>query len=704
MPLTATDPDGDTLTWSVTTPAAHGSTNVTGSTLSYTPSLNYNGTDTVGVTVSDGRGGTASTTVTITVTPVNDPPVATGVAASTPEDQAKDVTLTATDPDGDSLTWSISTPASHGAATVSGSTLTYTPTANFNGSDQVGVTVSDGHGGSSNATVTLTVAPVNDAPTASDVTDATERNTSKQIALVGSDVDGDALTFEVVVQPAHGAVTIAGATATYTPETGYVGTDSFTYRSKDPSGATSGPATVSVSVTSTPQAPVATAVTATTDEDTAVTFTLTASDPNGDALTYSIATQPAHGSVTRAGNQATYTPAADYHGTDSFTWSVTDGTSSVTTSATITVKPVNDPPVASSGTLTTAEGTASSVGLVATDADGDQLTYAVGTQPAHGSVSLSGSTLTYTPAAGYAGPDSFTFTASDAVSTSAPATVTVTVTAVNHPPTLSVDQLHTIAGTPVSTTVAVSDPDGDTVTITGVSTPDHGSVTWSGLTITYTPATRSGTETFEVTVADGHGGTATAEVSVEISPRTTQLLLATPSATRGTPVTTTVTAFGPSGPKPTGTVTLTAGGAAVGTAALGSDGKALVTWTPTTAGTTELVASYPGDDVFAPATSDPSTPTVAKSASRLTLSAGTLRRGRAGTIKVTVKTVAGAAATGKVTLTVGAKKLTATLGKGVATFRIAKLPRTPRLKVSARYVGDSQYTAGSGVKTFTLRK
>ncbi len=884
--LVSQDVDGDPRTWSITPGqgATHGTATISGSNLSYTPAANYAGTDVIGVTVSDGRGGTASTTVTITITPVNDPPTTAPMTKTTSEDTATTVALVANDVDGDSLTWSITSPASHGTAGVTGSTLSYSPAANFHGSDTIGVQVDDGHGGVVTTTVTITVTPVNDAPVANPTSASTPRNASTPITLSGSDVDGDALTFAIAGPPGHGDVSLSGGVATYTPATDYFGDDSFTFTAKDPSGATSAPATVSITVTNNPAAPVATGVSTSTAEDTPTTFTLTATDPNGDPLTYALGTDPGdapdHGSVDIVGNQATYTPAANFHGTDSFTWTVTDGSTTVEASATIVVSSVNDAPTAANGTLTTpedtaatvvlsaadvdldpltfvageaahgtvslsgssvtytpdanfhgadaftftasdgtatsapatvavtvtsvndapqatatsittAEDTAKTVTLVATDVDSASLTYDVATDPAHGSVSIvgaeatytpaadyhgtdsftwtvsdgslettgtatitvtavndaptagpvapvttaedsgvtiplvgddvdgdaltyakagnpahgtvvvSGSSATYTPDAQYSGPDSFTYTVGDGTLTSSATTVTIDVTPVNDAPTVQAELLQTTAGTPVSVTLMTSDEEGDTVAVTDTTEPTSGSVTVSGTTLTYTPSVRSGTDSFFVTVSDGNS-TATAQIGVEISARTAILAVSTPSATRGRPVTTTIAAAGPAGPKPSGQVTLKNGATTVGTGTLDAAGIATVTWTPTRAGTTSLTAAYAGDGLFAPTVSAAKGVPVARTTPALSFG-GKVKAGKKGRVKVTIAKVAGVSATGTVRLKVGKKTFTATLKGGVATFKIGRVPDRARLKVTATYAGDGQYLGRSAKKVYKLR-
>jgi hypothetical protein len=165
----------------------------------------------------------------------------------------------------------------------------------------------------------------NRAPTANSQSVTTAPNTAKAITLTGSDPDGDALTYSIVTQPAHGTLSGSGAGRTYTPATGYSGSDSFTFKVTDSKGAVSGNATVSITVTSGNRAPVANAQSVSTAKNTSKAITLTGSDPDGDALTYSIVTQPAHGTLSGSGANRTYKPATNYTGSDSFTFRVNDG-------------------------------------------------------------------------------------------------------------------------------------------------------------------------------------------------------------------------------------------------------------------------------------------------------------------------------------------------------------------------------------------
>jgi hypothetical protein len=156
--VAATDANNDALTYSVSSAALHGTTSVSGGTITYTPAANYNGSDSFVVTASDGKGGTATQTVNMTVTPVNDPPTfaTASQAVSATAGAAKTITLAAADVDGDALTYTVATPGK-GTASIAGSTLTYAPASSASGSDSFVVTASDGRGGIATQTINMTV-------------------------------------------------------------------------------------------------------------------------------------------------------------------------------------------------------------------------------------------------------------------------------------------------------------------------------------------------------------------------------------------------------------------------------------------------------------------------------------------------------------------------------------------------------------------
>ena len=185
------------------------------------------------------------------------------------------------------------------------------------------------------------------------------------------------------------------------------------------------------------QPPTAAGQSVVTDEDVAVPVTLAGSDPEGATLSFAVASQPAHGTLSGSAPNLTYTPAAGFFGTDSFTFTVNDGeltSGAATVSITVNeVVPPNERPTATGSSVVTDEDVAVPVTLAGSDPEGATLSFAVVSQPAHGTLSGSAPNLTYTPAAGFFGTDSFTFTVSDGELTSAPATVSITVNEVVPP-------------------------------------------------------------------------------------------------------------------------------------------------------------------------------------------------------------------------------------------------------------------------------
>ena len=423
--LTGSDIDEDSLTFSIGE-ATNGTVSLDGAVATYTPNANFNGTDSFTYTANDGTTDSAEATITVTVSAVNDIPTVADVAVSTTEDTAVEITLTGSDIDEDSLTFSIGE-ATNGTVSLDGAVATYTPNANFNGTDSFTYTANDGTTDSAEATITVTVSAVNDIPTVADVAVSTTEDTAVEITLTGSDIDEDSLTFSIG-EATNGTVSLDGAVATYTPNANFNGTDSFTYTAND--GTTdSAEATITVTVSAVNDIPTVADVAVSTTEDTAVEITLTGSDIDEDSLTFSIG-EATNGTVSLDGAVATYTPNANFNGTDSFTYTANDGTTdSAEATITVTVSAVNDIPTVADVAVSTTEDTSVEMTLTGSDIDEDSLTFSIG-EATNGTVSLDGAVVTYTPNANFNGTDSFTYTANDGTTDSAEATITVTVTAV----------------------------------------------------------------------------------------------------------------------------------------------------------------------------------------------------------------------------------------------------------------------------------
>jgi len=284
-------------------------------------------------------------TVTITVSAVNDDPLTADDQLDTDEDATASINVLVNDVDVDGDSLSIT---AFDATTVQGSTVTcsdagdctYTPVLNFNGIDSFTYTASDGHGGSGTATVHVTVAPVNDNPVANDDAATTDEDTSIVISVLANDndLDGDSLAVSSVTPGANGSVVINDdGTVTYTPNADFFGGDNFTYSISDGNGGTA-TATVHVTVTNVNDDPVANDDSPTVGEDSgANTIDVLANDNDGsdvgETLTVVVVTQGTHGSVAMnsTGTALSYTPEADYFGTDSFTYTISDGNGGIAT-------------------------------------------------------------------------------------------------------------------------------------------------------------------------------------------------------------------------------------------------------------------------------------------------------------------------------------------------------------------------------------
>ncbi|MGG4145289.1 tandem-95 repeat protein, partial [Paenibacillus algorifonticola] len=253
--IAGSDNDGDMLTYSVSQQAANGTATVDASTGSweYTPNANYHGQDVFKVLVSDGKGGTATSTVSITVDPVNDPPVTSDDTATTNKNEKTTGQVRASDVEGDALSYSISQPAAHGTAAVNPATglWEYDPDEGYHGQDVFKIEVSDGNGGTATSTISVTVVNVNVAPTTSDDTATTDEDTNTTGQVIAMDADGDTLTYSVSQQAASGTATVNASTGAweYAPAADYYGQDVFKIEVSDGNGGT---ATSTITVTVTP--------------------------------------------------------------------------------------------------------------------------------------------------------------------------------------------------------------------------------------------------------------------------------------------------------------------------------------------------------------------------------------------------------------------------------------------------------------------
>jgi len=501
--------------------------------LRFTPAANFTGVALVTYTIDDGRGGTASAVVTITVTN-NTAPTATADTYAATEDttltvNAPGVLSNDTDAENNSLSAVLISSVSHGSLTLnSDGSFTYTPAANYNGSDSFTYQATDGSLNSSTVTVTLNVAAVNDAPVAfADSYNATE-DTALTITAPGvlsndTDVENSALTAVVVSGVSHGSLTLnANGSFTYTPAANYNGPDSFSYKANDGS-LDSNVATVTLNVAAVNDAPVAAVDSYNATEDTTLTISSNGvlsndTDVDGNTLTAVLVAGPSHGSLTlNSDGTFTYTPAANYNGTDSFTYKANDGTAnSNVVTVSLNVAAVNDAPVAVVDSYNATEDTTLTInapGVLSNDTDVDSatLTAVLVGNVSHGSLTLNADgSFSYTPASNYNGPDSFTYKANDGTANSNVVTVTLNVAAVNDAPVAAVDSYNATEDTTLTITapgVLSNDTDVDSATLTAVlvGNVSHGSLTLNADgSFSYTPAANfNGTDSFTYKANDG---------------------------------------------------------------------------------------------------------------------------------------------------------------------------------------------------------
>ena len=340
--LSGSDIDQDDLTFNISGGLEITATLV-GDTVEFSAPNNFNGSETFIVTVSDGvLQDTQSFSVTVNA--VNDAPVAaTGISGLTDEDQSIVISLSATDIDGDNLTYSLGNDGLNGSVLINGTLATYTPSANFNGSDSFTFIVSDGTL-TDEAEVTLTINAVNDAPVLSTIQDLEfNEDESDSITLSGSDIDQDDLTFNIS-GGLEITATLVGDTVEFSAPNNFNGSETFIVTVSD--GVLQDTQSFSVTVNAVNDAPVAaTGISGLTDEDQSIVISLSATDIDGDNLTYSLGNDGLNGSVLINGTLATYTPSANFNGSDSFTFIVSDGTLTDEAEVTLTINAVNDTPV-----------------------------------------------------------------------------------------------------------------------------------------------------------------------------------------------------------------------------------------------------------------------------------------------------------------------------------------------------------------------
>ncbi|PZQ90837.1 MAG: hypothetical protein DI534_06535, partial [Leifsonia xyli] len=586
---------GTSLTVTGNTPLAAGTGSLTlnaNGSYTYTPPAGFSGVATTTYTARDSNNRTATATLTIRVTPaaVND--TDTTSAGTTISRNATQGVLDDDLGSGLTVTGFTALPSNEGTLTIAlDGSYTFAPAAGFSGVTTSTYTVTDAAGQTTTATLTITVNPDAVSDTVS-TSYGTAVSRPAATGVLANDL-GTGLTVTGATPPASGTLTIAAdGSYTYTPAAGFSGIVTSTYTVQDAGGRTD-TAVLTIRV-----GPLAVADTDSTTAGTPITRNAAAGvlpDDLGPSLTVTGYTQPASGTLTIAADGSySYTPAAGFSGQAVANYTITDGnglTDSTTLTITVTPVAVNDTDSTTAGTPITRAAAAG----VLPDDTGSGLTVTGFTLPASGTLTIAADgSYSYTPAAGFSGVVSSTYTVTDSSGQTTTATLTITVNP------LAVDDTDaTTAGTSITRTGTdnlLGDDLGTGLTVTGVSSTPAGVGT---LTVqpngdySYTPAGGySGTFTVDYTVTDAGGRTDVASLTITVSPLAVN---DTDSTTAGTAITRnaaagvltddrgtglTVTGFTPI-PVGEGTLSIAANGSYTFTPATGFSGDVVSTYTVT---------------------------------------------------------------------------------------------------------------------------
>ena len=527
----------------------------------YQPDLGFIGVDSFTYSISNEQGLTATAQVTLSESGVNTFPQANDDQYTLDEDSSAsllDVLANDTDADGDTITIS-NIENTAGEATIVAGKIQFTPPANFSGEIVLTYTITDGYSTGNEgindrtASVTITVTPVNDAPTAKD--DSATMNEDAPALLVNvlandSDIDGDTLVITAATAD-RGSASVVDNKIQYTPAANTNGTAIINYTISDGNGGTT---TTNLTITIIPvnDAPIANADSATIDEDAApilINVLANDSDVDGDSLTISAASANI-GSVSVVGNQIQYTPAADDNGLATVTYTVSDNNGGTSTATlTITITPVNDAPIANADTATMAEDAAPMlINVLANDSDEDGDSLAISTASADiGSASVVGNQIQYTPAANDNGLATVTYTVSDNNGGTNTATVAITITEVNDAPVASIQSFsisENATDGDIIGTVSASDIENQTLTysLTGGDTASFEINSSFGVlsTVGESPFDFETTNQYILNVTITDDGTPNESSNVNITVNITdevELLIPTEDVTFGRPIT-----------------------------------------------------------------------------------------------------------------------------------------------------------------------
>lgn len=467
--------------------------------ITVTPKPDFHGTFDVTYVVVDGAERIAAR-ATIVVASVNDAPVA--VSATRQVRERSVIALEASDIDGDTLTYELVRAPVHGAIVGEPPSVEFVAEVGYFGTDTFSFRVSDGKlTASAELNLQISIGP---RPIAfgGEVLGTEDQPVALQLRAV--DEDGGSLTY-VVTQPAHGVVGDP-PNFTYTPHDNYSGDDEVSFFVSDGTF-TSNMAVVRVRIAPVDDTPVGVAQEVTAVEDERRVITLVGTDVETANVVFEPA-QPAHGVLEGNGAVWTYTPAANYHGDDRFTFKVFDGAlRSEPVEVTIEVAPVDDLPVATALAPSLNEDDSIELTLSGSDVDTTgEVTLELASSPEHGSLVGEPPAVRYVPEPNFHGVDSFSYRATVDGVRSEPALVELEVRPINDPPEVADITVDTLEDEPITFTLPGSDiDDGDVLSFVVDTAGGNGTWSGDGNEKTYTPAANaSGTERFTFAVRDQH--------------------------------------------------------------------------------------------------------------------------------------------------------------------------------------------------------
>ncbi|MBS4028971.1 MAG: tandem-95 repeat protein [Ignavibacteriales bacterium] len=326
--VAATDNENDVLSYAIVDSAKRGTITGTLPNIIFSPSQNYFGSDSLRFSVYDGEY-RDSEKVFITINSVNDAPIASDQNFSVNEDITLSGTLTATDVDNPTLTYTIISQGSKGTITITNATtgaFSYVPNSNINGTDSLTFRVTDGQLHDT-AKVKISILSINDAPVTRDTSISTNEDIQKSLSFTASDVDGQTISYSIVRSPLHGTISSEGGNVyIYQPHSNFFGRDTLSYRAFD--GTLSDTGFIFINIVAVNDRPIAVSFSDSILRNSPMWITLLGTDVENSILSYSISTAPQHGSLDSLDTEnwkVLYLPSANYTGKDSFGIVASDG-------------------------------------------------------------------------------------------------------------------------------------------------------------------------------------------------------------------------------------------------------------------------------------------------------------------------------------------------------------------------------------------